>query len=86
MEIIKYPDKKQLQQLLERPYSSNQKVRSTVKNIIKQVRDNGDKALLELAKKFDNSPAMRNLQVTEQEIKAAANQVSPKMKENIALA
>ncbi|HMA61163.1 MAG TPA: histidinol dehydrogenase [bacterium] len=86
MEIIKYPDKNQLQKILKRPYSSNQEVRSTVQNIIKKVRDNGDKALLELAKKFDNSPKMKSVQVTEQEIKEASKQVSPKMKQNIALA
>ncbi|NQZ09395.1 MAG: histidinol dehydrogenase, partial [Algicola sp.] len=47
-------DAKQQQQLLQRPSSSSdQALYDTVQNIISQVIDQGDKALIELAAKFD---------------------------------
>ncbi|MCF7884959.1 MAG: histidinol dehydrogenase [Candidatus Marinimicrobia bacterium] len=86
MEIIKYSEKQDYRQILQRPYSANKKLRKVVKDIIKNIRDNGDKALFELAAKFDNSPAMKSLQVSQEEIEKAAKNVSSEMKHNIQLA
>lgn len=46
------------------------KIFGIVKNIIKDVREGGDKVLLELGQKFD-SPNLKSLKVTEEEIKKA---------------
>ena len=55
-----------------------QEVENSVKAIIKQVRENGDAALVEFALKFDKAELNpRNLQVRKEEIKEAYTKTSP---------
>lgn len=51
-------------------------VEDTVREIVENVRQNGDKALRELAKKFDKID-LDEITVTREEIEAAYEQVKP---------
>ncbi len=55
-------------------------VTAIVKDIIKNVRENGDKALLEYSKKFDKAE-LESLEVTEAEIEEALSLVEPEFLE-----
>ncbi len=57
-------------------------VEDTVREIVENVRLNGDKALRELAKKFDHVD-LDSIAVTREEIEAAYDQVSPEVEEEL---
>lgn len=57
-------------------------VEDTVKDIVDQVRDNGDKALRDLAKKFDKID-LKDIAVSRDEIEAAYEKVSPEVVEEL---
>ena len=57
-------------------------VEDTVREIVENVRQNGDKALKELAKKFDHVD-LDSVVVTREEIEAAYEQVSPELVEEL---
>ncbi len=57
-------------------------VEDTVREIVENVRQNGDKALRELAKKFDHVD-LDSIAVTREEIEAAYEQVSPELVEEL---
>ena len=57
-------------------------VEGTVREIVENVRQNGDKALRELAKKFDHVD-LDSIAVTREEIEAAYEQVSPELVEEL---
>jgi histidinol dehydrogenase len=86
MQFIEYPDQKNYGELLARPYSADDKARTAAREIINQVIKDKDQALIELAARFDNSPDMKSIQVSEKEINAATEKVSVEMKEAINLA
>ncbi|MDP5076640.1 MAG: histidinol dehydrogenase [Nonlabens sp.] len=79
MNIITNPDSTQQQQLLERPQQERAHVDAAVKDIIKEVRDNGDLALISYAATFDKA-TLTSLQVTDAEIQAAAATVPADLK------
>src|SRR5699024_9483517 len=57
----------------------------TVDNIIHQVRQTGDKAVLELTQKFDSHPAtsMQDLMLTQNELKAAYDALEDPIKSSL---
>lgn len=57
-------------------------VEDTVREIVEMVRDNGDQALKDLAKKFDHVN-LDSLIVTREEIEAAYDQVAPELVEEL---
>ncbi len=57
-------------------------VEDTVREIVENVRQNGDRALRELAKKFDHAD-LGSIAVTREEIEAAYGQVSPEVEEEL---
>ena len=57
-------------------------VEDTVREIVENVRQSGDKALKELAKKFDHVD-LDSVVVTREEIEAAYEQVSPELVEEL---
>ena len=57
-------------------------VEDTVREIVENVRQNGDKALRELAKKFDKVD-LGEIAVTRDEIEAAYEQVKPELVEEL---
>jgi histidinol dehydrogenase len=79
MQVISNPDRKDWKKVLQRPYADNTAVLQTVHTILDDVKKNGDRALKELAKKFDGAE-LNELQVAEEEIKNAANNLSSELK------
>jgi histidinol dehydrogenase len=70
----------QQQSVLERPaITEGASITNAVSDVIKNVRLNGDKALIELTKKFDGVTP-KAIQVTQGEIDAAESRLSEKMK------
>ena len=76
-----------LKKLDERSNTDNSKVLAVVKEIIANIKDKGDDALIEYTNKFD-SPLINidNIKVTEQEIKAGYNAISDELKETFKIA
>lgn len=85
MKIVKYPDKKDWNSLLERPAIEVKAVRGIVKPIIKKVRQKGDKALRKFAYEYDHVE-LDELLVNSTEIKAAEKVVDNPLKKSIKIA
>ena len=78
MRIIKVEDRKkikeQMDDLLKRSESDQSAIEETVKEIINNIKEKGDKALLEYTKKFDGVE-LGNIRVTEEEVEEARKAV-----------
>ena len=76
-----------LKKLDERSNVDNSKTLAIVKDIIANIKDRGDEALIEYTNKFD-SPLINvdNIKVTEQEIEAGYNAISDELKETFNIA
>lgn len=85
MEVVKYPSKESWASVVARPDNDNEEVFATVKDILLQVKDNGDAAIRKFSKKFDNVE-VKELQVSQKEILDAIELVSDELKEAIKLA
>lgn len=85
MEIIKYPSPSQWGEILKRPALNTEYLFDTVREIIDRVRNEGDKALLELGEEFDNV-RLTGLAVTGKEIDEADSQISIALKAALHLA
>jgi histidinol dehydrogenase len=82
MQIVKYPKQKDLEQLLKRPMADFSVIEKTVKEILEEVRKNGDAALKKYTLKFDKA-AVKQLHVTPAEIKGAGKSIDGKLKSAI---
>ncbi|KMQ68359.1 histidinol dehydrogenase [Chryseobacterium sp. FH2] len=67
MNINRYPEKKEWTKLVERPAIKREEISKIIVEIFTKVEKCGDKALLELNKKFDNVE-IQNLEVSRNEI------------------
>lgn len=85
MQVIKYPKKDEWQQLIQRPAMEQLLLEKKVRKVLQKVKDGGDKALKKFTKEFDGVK-VRNLLVTEKEIKQAITQVPVELKEAITVA
>jgi len=85
MQIIRYPERKDWDELLKRPSSDGSDLEKRVDKILKSVRKKGDKALNKLTKKFDGVE-LKNIQVSEQEIDEAVDGLPSELKDAIQLA
>jgi len=85
MQIIKYPDKKDWTELLRRPVTDSTVLERKVGKILNSVLRKGDKALRKYTKKFDGV-LLDAIQVSEEEIREASDQVAGELKEAIQLA
>ncbi len=85
MKIIEYPGKTELSEALKRPVFDVDKLEKTVKKIIKLVQTKGDKALLDLTKKFDRA-TITELNVSEPLINQAESLLAPDLKNAIRIA
>lgn len=85
MEMISFPERSRWQKLCRRPAIDRPELQAKVAEILKDVRENGDGALFDLAEKFDGVRP-KDLKVTEPEIEASANMVTEELKEAIAIA
>ena len=82
MQVLHNPSKSDWKQILQRPYADNSAVLKTVDDILQTVKATGDIALKAYAKKFDGV-VIDELQVSQNEIDAAANQLSIELKNAI---
>ncbi|XLD64055.1 histidinol dehydrogenase [Lacibacter sp. MH-610] len=85
MQIVKHPKKVEWAKLLQRPVMDSSSLEASVKNILFEVKANGDEALKRFATIFDKV-SVPELQVTEAEITSALALVSNELKEAIQLA
>ena len=85
MKILLNPSPEKWQKHLARPAMESAKIKEIVKPIFEKVARNGDKALRKFAKEFDHVK-LDSLLASQEEIKAAAAQLSPELIEAIALA
>ena len=85
MKTIKYPQKSDWTQLLQRPTFDNSSLTETVQVVLNDVKNRGDEAVKEYGLKFDKVE-LSDLQVSENEIKEAETLVSEELKKAILLA
>ncbi|MBO5624316.1 MAG: histidinol dehydrogenase [Prevotella sp.] len=85
MKIIKYPRKEEWNQLVERPHLDVSQLNATVENVLKDVRQNGDKAVMTYEEKFDHA-TISSLAVTEAEIDEAMTMVSEELLDALKIA
>lgn len=85
MEVIRYPNREQWTQLLQRPQNPAQVGEDKVLAILQAVRERGDNALREFGHRFDQVE-LNALTVSPEELQNAAREVSPKLRQAIQLA
>ena len=84
-EIIYYPDNNLKKKILSRPFSDDSSVEDAVKDIIADVRRNGDSALFRYARVLDGAK-LETLLVSENEINESVQAASAELKAAIAKA
>jgi histidinol dehydrogenase len=85
MKIYINPESSQWEALTQRPSFSTENLDNKVKNIISQVKQEGDQALRNFSLQFDHV-LLKDLKVNSSEIEFALNQISEELKEAIATA
>ncbi|EAI9959956.1 histidinol dehydrogenase [Campylobacter coli] len=88
MQIINFNelDEKQKQEVLKRPaIAAKDEISQIVSSIIKEVREKGDKALIEQALKFDKAQ-ISSIKVSEEELENASSRLDKGLKEAILIA
>lgn len=85
MKKIYNPQSESWSEICKRPTQTFSDVEETVKQIFKEVQQKGDKAIAKYASFFDGV-TLENIQVTQEEIEIAKNEVSQELKEAIQLA
>jgi histidinol dehydrogenase len=85
MKKIYNPQPESWSEICKRPTQTFSDVEETVKQIFKEVQQKGDKAIAKYASFFDGV-TLENIQVTQEEIEIAKNEVSTELKEAIQLA
>ena len=80
--IIKYPERKDWKEIIKRPVFENASLEKTVKKILEKVKIKGDKAIRKFTKEFDGV-SLKNLAVSEKEIKNAESLLSQELKNAI---
>jgi histidinol dehydrogenase len=82
MQIIEYPGREEWPQLIRRPALEQLSLEKKVRKLLLKVKEGGDKALKKFTKEFDGIK-IKNLLVSEKEIKKAAGEISAELKEAI---
>lgn len=82
---IKYEEKMSLDEIFPRSQFSYEDINEKVKNIIEDVKENGDKALFKYNEMFDNV-IMTDLTVSSEEIEEAYSRIDNKFKETLKIA
>ncbi len=85
MKLIRYPSKEAWATLLKRPADENEQVRRTVQKIIRDVAAGGDRALRNLAMRYDKAE-VNEFQVSEFEFARADERVPAQLKRSIKIA
>lgn len=85
METYIRPERSRWAEICRRPSSGNSEIEAVVRTIIERVREDGDRALLQLCREIDGfSPD--SLEVSREEFDRAEQEVDPKVKKAIAAA
>ncbi|WP_312901176.1 histidinol dehydrogenase, partial [Chryseobacterium taichungense] len=82
MNVIQYPQKNEWSKFIKRPAIKKEKLTEIIADIFSQVEKNGDQALINFNKKFDQAE-INNLKVSEEEIVYAEEQISNDLKSAI---
>lgn len=82
MKTYRYPEKTAWKTLTQRPVIQREELSDVVQKIFEVVQSQGDKALLEFSKKFDQAE-LETVAVSEIEIKNAENEISGELKSAI---
>jgi histidinol dehydrogenase len=85
MQIYRYPLLDSWQKIARRPWMDYSAKTEIVREVMQNIRDNGDTALRECTKKFDHVD-IEDLVVSSEEIKVSASQLSKSLKEAITVA
>ena len=85
MKIYKYPSREEWKKLTERPHLDVSQLNSTVADVLKNIRENGDKAVKEYEEKFDHA-SLETLAVTAEEIENALKEVPAELLDSLRLA
>lgn len=85
MKIYKYPSREEWKELTERPHLDVSQLNSTVADVLKNIRENGDKAVKEYEEKFDQA-SLETLAVTAEEIENALKEVPAELLDSLRLA
>lgn len=85
MQVFTFPKHEDWGRILQRPGANDDTVTENVKNIIDQVKKQGDETLIELTERFDKWKP-DSLIVTDEEFDQAASKVSEELKSAILLA
>ncbi len=85
MNIIRYPEQKDWQQIIERPHLDMSQLNDTVAAVLSDIRKRGDDAVKGYELKFDHVD-LDNLAVSEQEMEEAERLISDELKAAIQLA
>lgn len=81
MQIIPFPARSEWPALLERPVQTSEQIEGIVAPILRQVREQGDSALVELTQRFDKVDLnTTGLAVSAAELDAAEDQLSAELK------
>lgn len=79
MTTYEYPDRSTWASITERPHLDVSQLTNTVKEVLDDVRRNGDSAVKKYEEKFDHT-TLQSLQVNEEELAEAENLVDDKLK------
>jgi len=82
MEVIIQPGRDSWEALCKRPSADRPELQSLVAGILRQVKDYGDRALIEHTEKLEGCRP-DDLKVTEEEIRSSAGMVTDELKEAI---
>jgi len=85
MQIIKYPGRNDWDEILRRPSFDSSSLEETVKNILAEVRANGDEAVRKFTLQFDKAH-INDLRVSDKEIDESARSISGELKQAIVTA
>lgn len=85
MNVIRYPEPADWAELLKRPVKDAGDLRATVNAVLEQVRAGGDRAVMELERRFDHAE-LTALAVTPEELDEAERRVAPELKVALELA
>ena len=82
IKVIKYPDRKDWQEIVKRPVFENVSLEKAVTKILEKVKTKGDRAVRKYTKEFDGVK-LKKLTASEKEIKLAENLLSQELKSAI---
>jgi len=85
MRIIRFPEKKDWNEILQRPVFKTEDIDRVVMEVLDNVRNNGNKALIQYTSKFDGVD-LTEIQVSGKEIKGAASYIDDDLKKSIEIA